>query len=124
MVNRNLLTEYDLPEDQLQQELADVFAEAGTDVSTTKWLPDETQVFEANKIVTGRVMQVVGDDVVIDVGYKSEGIIAVAEWYDEGQDKVVPPQPGDEVQVLLEAVEDQTGAIVLCCKKAKRQQEW
>src|SRR5207247_6813904 len=88
------------------------------------WLTDESQVFEANKIVSGRVMQVVGDNVVVDVGYKSEGIIPLSEWYDEGQDKVVPPQPGDSVQVLLEAVEDESGAIVLSYRKAKRQKEW
>src|SRR5262249_27921853 len=46
------------------------------------------------------------------------------EWYDEGLDKVVPPQPGDEVQVLLDAVEDEMGAIVLSYRKAKRQKEW
>ena len=36
----------------------------------------------------------------------------------------MPPQPGDEVEVLLEAVEDETGAIVLSYRKAKRQKAW
>jgi small subunit ribosomal protein S1 len=89
------------------------------------WLKlDERQVFETNKIVTGRVVNIVGDDVVVDVGYKSEGIIHVQEWYDEGDDKVHPPKVGDEVQVLLDAVEDEGGAIVLSYRKAKRQKEW
>src|SRR5207253_9385052 len=88
------------------------------------WLPDEEQSFETNKIVTGRVINIVGDDVLVDVGYKSEGVIDVKEWYDEGADKVVPPQPGDEIQVLLDAVEDESGAIVLSYRKAKRQKEW
>src|SRR5262249_19043994 len=39
-------------------------------------------------------------------------------------DQVVVPQPGDQVQVLLEAVEDESGAIVLSYRKAKRQKEW
>src|SRR5204863_5568221 len=65
-----------------------------------------------------------GDEVIIDVGYKSEGIIKLEEWYDEGQDKIVPPHPGDEIQVLLDAVEDESGAIVLSYRKAKRQKEW
>ena len=96
--------------------------ETGSDVEN--WLPPEEQEFEANKIVNGRVLNIVGDDVVVDVGYKSEGIIPLDEWYDEGIDQVVPPKLGDEIQVLLEAVEDESGAIVLSYRKAKRQKEW
>jgi len=123
MVNRNLLSQFDLPEDQLQQELDDAFSgnEAG---SLQDWLPPEEQPFEANKIVNGRVRHVTPDVVLVDVGYKSEGIIPTNEWYDEGRDAVVPPSPGDQIQVLLEAVEDESGAIVLSFRKAKRQKEW
>ena len=91
---------------------------------TQDWLPPEEQQFEVNKIVTGRVLNVVGDEVWVDVGYKSEGVIPLQEWYDEGVDKIVPPQPGEEIQVLLDAVEDESGAIVLSYRKAKRQKEW
>ncbi len=120
MVNRNLLRQFDLPDDQLRKELGDV----GFDQETEIWLPDEEQQFEVNKIVRGRVLHIVGDDVWVDVGYKSEGVIALSEWYDEGLDKIVPPHPGDEIQVLLDAVEDESGAIVLSYRKAKRQKEW
>jgi small subunit ribosomal protein S1 len=119
MVNRNLLRQYDLSETELQQELDQAFNKA-----TEDWLPAEEQEFEVNKIVTGKVLNVVGDSVWIDVGYKSEGVIPLNEWYDDGLDKVVAPRPGDEVQVLLDAVEDESGAIVLSYRKAKRQKEW
>jgi small subunit ribosomal protein S1 len=124
MVNRNLLRQYDLPTADLQQQLQDAFyqEESGRDVED--WLPQEEQIFEVNKIVKGRVLNVIGDDVVVDVGYKSEGVIKLEEWYDEGLDKVVPPNPGDEIQVLLDSVEDESGAIVLSYRKAKRQKEW
>ena len=124
MVNRNLLRQFDLSESELQQELHDIFdrPDIGSDVE--KWLPPEEQDFEVNKIVKGRVVNIVGDDVVVDVGYKSEGIIPLQEWYDEGDDKVHPPQVGDEIEVLLDAVEDEGGAIVLSYRKAKRQKEW
>lgn len=124
MVNRNLLYEYDIPEDEFQQELRNVFQDAVSGGNEHDWLPNEAQQFEVNKIITGRVMTIVGDDVVIDVGYKSEGIIPLNEWHDEGEDKVLPPRPGDTVQVLLEAIEDEAGTIVLSYKKAKRQKEW
>jgi small subunit ribosomal protein S1 len=114
MVNRNLLRQFDQPEDE--QELSAVFDE--------RWLPEQEQEFEVNKIVTGKVLHIEGDDVWVDVGYKSEGVIPVQEWYDEGEDKIKPPQPGDTIQVLLDAVEDESGAIVLSYRKAKRQKEW
>ena len=59
------------------------------------------------------MLRVTGDMVWVDVGYKSEGAIELREWYDEGVDQVVPPKPGDEIPVLLEAVEDESGGVVL-----------
>jgi small subunit ribosomal protein S1 len=124
MVNRNLLREYDLPETELQQQLQDAFYQEETGNGVENWLPVEEQEFEVNNIIKGRVLNILGDDVVVDVGYKSEGVIKLEEWYDEGLDKIIPPQPGDEIQVLLDSVEDESGAIVLSYRKAKRQKEW
>src|SRR5579883_2295967 len=124
MVNRNLLRQFDLSEDELQQELHDAFTRPDTGADVERWLPPEEQDFEVNKIIKGRVVNIVGDDVVGDVGYKSEGIIPLQEWYDEGDDKVHPPQIGSEIDVLLDAVEDEGGAIVLSYRKARRQKEW
>jgi small subunit ribosomal protein S1 len=119
MVNRNLLRQFELSDLELQEQMAGAFNQESDD-----WLPPEEQEFEVNKIVSGRVLNVMGDEVWVDVGYKSEGVIPLQEWYDEGFDKVIPPQPGDEIQVLLDAVEDESGAIVLSYRKAKRQKEW
>jgi len=124
MVNRNLLRQYDLSDTELAQELRDVFTVRETGADEHQWLPPEEQEFEVNRIIKGRVVNIVGDDVVVDVGYKSEGIVALQEWYDEGDDKVHPPRVGEEIQVLLDAVEDEVGAIVLSYRKAKRQKEW
>ena len=119
MVNRNLIRQFDLPEDDLEHELNLAFDEAGED-----WLPADTQEFEDNRVITGRVRKVTSDEVWVDVGYKSEGAIELREWYDEGTGQIIPPQPGDEIEVLLEAVEDETGGVVLSYRKARRQKEW
>src|SRR5947209_16732911 len=119
MVNRNLLREYELPEDQLREELDAVFNREVDD-----WLPAEGQDFQENRIVTGRVLRVTGDEVWVDVGYKSQGVIEAREWFDEALGQVVPPRPGEEFELLLEAVEDETGTVVLSYRKAKRQREW
>jgi len=94
MVNRNLLRQFDLPENELEQELAAAFNQSVYEAGdSADWLPQDDQVFEVNKIVNGRVLNVVGDEVWVDVGYKSEGVIPLNEWYDDGLDKVVPPTP-------------------------------
>src|SRR5688572_19889410 len=96
MVNRNLLRQYDFPEGQLERELDAVFGE-----DAVGWLAPEAQSFQENKLLTGRVLQVTGDEVLVDVGYKSEGSIELREWYDEAAGQIVPPAVGDEVQLLL-----------------------
>jgi len=112
MSNRNLLRQFDPTEDELNE----TFAEE-------TWLPEDPQIFEANKIVRGKVLSVNKDIVCVDVGFKSEGIIALEEWKDEGTD-LEPPKVGDEIQVLIEAGENEEGTIVLSFRKAKRQKEW
>src|SRR5437868_4813787 len=119
MVNRNLMRQFDLPEAELAHELDQAF-----DQDIHDWLTSETQVFETNKIVKGKVLNIVGDDVLVDVGYKSEGIIKAEEFKDDGSDQVTLPQVGDEIEVLLETIEDEYGVINLSYRKAKRQKEW
>jgi small subunit ribosomal protein S1 len=119
MVNRSLLREYDLSEDELHQQMAEAFNDTQGD-----WLPPEPQEFRDNRVVTGRVRKVTGDEVWVDVGYKSEGAIELREWYDDGLGQIVPPKPGDQLEVLLEAVEDESGAVILSYRKARRQKEW
>ena len=118
MVNRNLLRQFDPVENEYAQ------YESDFEQDITKYLESPTQDFEVNKIVTGRVVALQGDQVVIDIGYKSEGVIHVDEWREEGVERPTPPQPGATIEVLLEAVEDESGAIVLSFRKAKRQKEW
>jgi small subunit ribosomal protein S1 len=123
MVNRNLIRDFDVSETELEQEIM-----ASLGAPSEEALPQlyvaQDQEFETNKIVTGKVREIRDDEVVIDVGYKSEGIVKLDEWRDEGLDQVVPPKVGDEVKVLLEEVEDDSGLIALSYRKAKRQEEW
>src|SRR5438128_12600687 len=124
MVNRNVLRQFDLAEDEMRQELEAAFRREDQQQDVQDWLPAQEQEFEVNKIVTGRVLNVVGSEVWVDVGYKSEGVIPLEEWHDEGLDQLIVPKAGDTIQVLLDAVEDESGAIVLSYRKAKRQKEW
>lgn len=124
MVNRNLLRQFDLPDEDYQQQLAEAMGRSSYEPDEDFITFSEEESFDVNNILKGRVLHIAGDEVVVDVGYKSEGVIPLEEWKDEGMEKVVPPKPGDEIMVLLESVEDESGAIVLSYRKAKRQKEW
>jgi small subunit ribosomal protein S1 len=114
MVDRNLLREFDITDDELS--LA-VTGEDGVDLDSQLGSGPN---FEIGTIVPGRVVDLVGDQVVVDIGYKSEGLVARNEW-EEGEE---PPKPGDPVEVLLEGMEDDTGEIVLSRRKAHRMRAW
>jgi small subunit ribosomal protein S1 len=74
------------------------------------------------EVVKGTVLKVTPSEVIVDVGYKSEGIIAIDEFVDEtGQISV---QPGDIVDVLLERTEDREGYVVLSREKAEKMKIW
>jgi len=110
MVDRNLLRELDV---------TDVPDEDGEDFDMDLLLGNSPGV-EAGGIVPGKVVEVVGDQVVVDVGYKSEGLVPLNEW----DDNEPPPQAGDEIEVLLEGMDDETGEVVLSRKKAHRMRAW
>jgi small subunit ribosomal protein S1 len=114
MVDRNLLREFDVSDDELT---ALVTGEDGS--NQLDHFLGAGQNFEIGRIVSGRVVEVVGDQVVVDVGYKSEGLVSLNEWEDEP-----PPKAGESVEVLLEGMEDETGEIVLSRKKAHRMRAW
>ena len=74
------------------------------------------------EVITGTVLKVSSSDVVVDVGYKSEGIIAIQEFLDEKGKCIV--QQGDTVAVVLERTEDRNGHIVLSREKAEKMKIW
>ncbi|MFO0810433.1 MAG: 30S ribosomal protein S1 [Gemmataceae bacterium] len=119
MVNRNLLRQFDPVDIDFQHQLEEDFTHG-----IGEFIGDEKKVFEPNKIVDGKVRDIRGDDVIVDVGYKSEGVLKLDEFRDEGSDQIVAPQIGDTIQVLLETIEDEYGVINLSYRKAKRQKEW
>src|SRR5215204_1031283 len=74
------------------------------------------------EVVKGTVLKVTANEVVIDVGYKSEGVIPVEEFLDETGQVIV--REGDVVDVLLERTEDREGHIVLSREKAEKMKIW
>jgi len=75
--------------------------------------------FAAGEIVKGVVIEVRNKEALVDIGYKSEGVIPGAEFDDIKAVKV-----GDEVDVLIEKLEDKEGMVVLSKEKAEFKQNW
>ena len=138
MVNRNLLREYDITDD-------DLFAVMGEETpDEADWLAGED--VSVNQIVEGTIIRVDAEFVIIDVGYKSEGMVPRSEWEPEFDDYELdeddpdyspepvadepPPEPGQQVRVLVEDVEDVTGRhddrgmLVLSKRKAEKIEKW
>ena len=75
--------------------------------------------FAAGQIVKGTIIEVRPKEVLVDIGYKSEGSITANEFDDIKVVKV-----GDEIDVLIEKLEDKEGMVVLSKEKAEFQKNW
>src|SRR5512136_1237062 len=75
--------------------------------------------FAAGNIVKGTIIEVRTKEVLVDIGYKSEGVISGNEFEDIKTVKV-----GDEIDVLIEKLEDKEGMVVLSKEKAEFKQNW
>ena len=79
----------------------------------------EVKDFTEGALVQGRVLEVRPSDVLVDIGYKSEGLIPRYEFNDPENIK-----PGDQIEVLLEKIEDDDGMVVLSYEKAAIKKNW
>jgi len=75
--------------------------------------------FTEGSIVNGKIISVRDDDVLIDIGYKSEGVVSAQEFKDLQEDPI-----GQEVEVFLEHLEDDHGMVVLSKRRAEQQRAW
>ncbi len=73
-------------------------------------------------VVKGTVINVENDSVLIDVGLKAEGRVALKEFIAPGQESEI--QVGDRVEVYLERMEDRNGEAVLSRERARREEAW
>jgi len=75
--------------------------------------------FAAGNIVKGKIIEVRPKEVLVDIGYKSEGVIPGSEFQDIKTIKV-----GDEIDVLIEKLENKEGTVVLSHEKAEFKRNW
>ncbi|MDP7275486.1 MAG: S1 RNA-binding domain-containing protein, partial [Planctomycetaceae bacterium] len=122
MVNRNLIREFNVSDEELQKVFGAELDLNDPETSMDSVYDTSSETYELNTIINGVVLRQEGDDVLIDIGYKSEGIVPLEEFREEEGLEV--PEAGATVQVLLEEIEDDFGLIILSKRKADRIREW
>lgn len=88
-------------------------------MALAKLYTDSFRDVKEGELIKGKIVRVQGDNVIIDVGFKSEGSIPLNE-FPEG----VEPKLGQEIEVVLESVEDQEGNLVLSKQRADFLRIW
>ncbi|MGB3113811.1 MAG: S1 RNA-binding domain-containing protein, partial [Candidatus Omnitrophota bacterium] len=90
-----------------------------TDSDLAKLYEESISDFREGQIVNGKIVQISEKEILVDIGYKSEGIVFKSEIPNSEMLKV-----GDEIDVMLESKENDNGMVVLSHEKAKKQRGW
>src|SRR5262249_47631519 len=118
MVDLNLINSLGDIDDEVNTAVLDALGDAAGDLNQLV-KGDEVQDFTPGAIIKGKVSGNAGDDFIVELGLKSEGILERSE-FDEPENV----KPGDEVRVLLEDVEGDTGLVKISKRKADRIINW
>ncbi|MHC4108364.1 MAG: S1 RNA-binding domain-containing protein, partial [Planctomycetota bacterium] len=119
MVNYNLIADIAIDEQEIESLIRQGLGDQAADGNMEGLLKEDIENFQRGNILKGKVVGKAGDDVVIDVGLKSEGLINKGEFDDYDELEI-----GDSIEVFLEDLEDDTGTVRLSKRKADRIRGW
>jgi small subunit ribosomal protein S1 len=118
MVDRNIISKLGLTEEQLEQQVNELFKPEHREI-LTEVLDKKVHALTPGTILKGRIVAHLGNDVIVELGLKSEGIIS-AEEFDDPEEI----QEDAEVEALIEEVDADGGGIILSKRKADRIRGW
>jgi small subunit ribosomal protein S1 len=118
MVDYNLINSLGNIDDDVNTAVTTALGDAANDIAKLV-SGDEVQDFTPGAILKGRISSIAGDDFVVELGLKSEGVLERQEFDEPDNVKI-----GDEVRVLLEDVEGDTGLVKISKRKADRIINW
>ncbi len=90
-----------------------------TAVQLEKLYENSLKEFNEGSIIEGEIVYIRANDIMVDVGYKSEGVIPKSEFKKSEEFNL-----GDKIEVLLERLEDDNGMVVLSKQRAELQKNW
>ena len=110
MVDRNIVNKLGLSEQELDRQVGEIFGEKETEY-LEKALQNKVDAHLPGTILKGRIVSQIGNDVIVEIGLKSEGVVDADEF--DGADE---KELGTEIVVLIEAC-DAGGGIILLSKR-------
>ena len=117
MVDRNIIAKLGLSNEQIEQEINELFTSEHKELLDQE-LQKTVESLVPGTIVKGRIVTQLGNDVIVELGLKSEGIVEASEFDDPSE--IVS---GKEIEVLLEEMDAENG-ILLSKRKADRIRGW
>ncbi|MEM9064290.1 MAG: 30S ribosomal protein S1 [Planctomycetota bacterium] len=118
MIDETLIASLGVDMSEADALLKDAFGEKSSDEHMQSILDESVDDLRPGKLIKGKVIGMAGDDVVVEVGLKSEGLVNKEEF--QGMEVKV----GDTIDVLLESVEGEGGIVQLSRRKAERLINW
>ncbi|MBC8549951.1 MAG: 30S ribosomal protein S1 [Candidatus Brocadiales bacterium] len=118
MVNKLVLEKYDIKQEEIEKELEEIIG-SGSLEKIEAAFDTSIKNFDLGTILRGRVLGVIGNNVILDTGYKSEGTVPLSEF-----DSAEEVEVGADIEVMLESFEDDTGLIQISKRKADRIRGW
>lgn len=118
MVDRNIVNKLGLSEEKLNEQVSEIFGDQENDF-LEQTLQKKVDLRLPGTILRGTIVSLIGNDVIVEVGLKSEGIVDAAEF--ESPDEI---EPGKEIEVLLEDTDSESGLVLLNKRKADLIRGW
>jgi small subunit ribosomal protein S1 len=118
MVDRNIVNKLGLSEQQLDQQVGEMFSDEESRY-LEQALTTRVDLRLPGTILKGTIVSQIGNDVMVEVGLKSEGVVDAAEF---GSPEEITP--GTEIEVLLEDTDSESGLILLSKRKADVIRGW
>jgi len=118
MTNKELLKRFALEEEEVDRAVTEA-SEGMADVAIADLYEGSVKDFTPNALLKGTVIGVVNEDLMVDIGFKSEGTVPLYEFTGEE-----PPGIGEEIEVLIEGRDLNTGLLLLSKRRAERLRGW
>ena len=118
MVDKNIANKLGLSAEQIEKQVSELFGEKETQY-LEEVLKKKVDSRLPGAILSGTIVSQIGNDVIVEVGLKSEGVVDAGEF--DSPDEVAP---GTKIEVLLEDTDSEGGLILLSKRKADRIRGW
>jgi len=119
MVDKNLIATLDVDDNEAESMIADAYGSEVADGDMEGLLGDAITDFKPGSILQGKIIGMAGDDFLVEIGLKSEGVLSRNEFDEPSEVEI-----GDTVEVFLEDVETEAGTVAISKRRADRIRGW